>query len=149
MTLLEQVSSDITAAMKAKDQPRLSALRLLKSALMNREVEKGRPLEPSEMQQVVTSLVKQRRDAIEQFERGGRLDLAAKEQAEISVLEAYLPPPVSAADIESEIDAAIAQTGAAGSKDIGKVMKAVMGRFAGRSVDGKAVNELVRRRLSG
>ena len=149
MTLLEQVSSDITAAMKAKDQPRLSALRLLKSALMNREVEKGRPLEPAEMQQVVTSLVKQRRDAIEQFERGGRLDLAAKEQAEISVLEAYLPPPVSAADIESEIDAAIAQTGAAGSKDIGKVMKAVMGRFAGRSVDGKAVNELVRRRLSG
>lgn len=149
MTLLEQVSKDIGDAMKAKDQPRLSALRMLKSALTNREVEKGRPLEPPEMQQVVASLVKQRRDSIEQFERGGRQDLADKEKAEISLLETYLPPAVSAADIEAAIDATIAETGAAGAKDMGKVMKAVMARFAGRNVDGKAVNELVRRKLSG
>jgi len=149
MNLLEQVSKDITDAMRAKDQARLSALRMLKSALMNREVEKGRPLEPAEMQQVVTAVVKQRRDSIEQFARGGRQDLVDKETAEVALLETYLPPAVSEADLEAEVSAAITETGASGAKDMGKVMKAVMARFAGRNVDGKAVNELVRRKLGG
>lgn len=149
MTLLEQVNKDITDSMRAKDQARLGALRLLKSALVNREVEKGRPLEPGEMQQVVASLVKQRRDSIEQFQRGGRQDLVDKETAELKILQTYLPPAVSADDLEGEIDAAVAELGAAGPKDIGKVMKAVMAKFAGRNVDGKAVNEMVRRKLGG
>jgi len=149
MNLMEQVSKDIADAMRAKDQPRLSALRMLKSALMNKEVEKGRSLDAGEMQQVVTSLVKQRRDSIEQFERGGRQDLVDKETAELQLLETYLPPAVTAADLEAAIDATIAELGAAGTKDIGKVMKAVMAGFAGQNVDGKSVNELVRRKLSG
>lgn len=149
MTLLEQVNKDITDSMRAKDQARLGALRLLKSALVNREVEKGRPLEPGEMQQVVASLVKQRRDSIEQFQRGGRQDLVDKETAELKILQTYLPPAVSADDLEGQIDAAVAELGAAGPKDIGKVMKAVMAKFAGRNVDGKAVNEMVRRKLGG
>jgi uncharacterized protein YqeY len=149
MNLMEQVSKDIADAMRAKDQPRLSALRMLKSALMNKEVEKGRSLDAGEMQQVVTSLVKQRRDSIEQFERGGRQDLVDKETAELQLLETYLPPAVTAADLGAAIDATIAELGAAGTKDIGKVMKAVMAGFAGQNVDGKSVNELVRRKLSG
>jgi hypothetical protein len=135
--------------MKAKDAPRLSALRMLKAALMNKSVEKNRALEPGEELQVVSSLVKQRRDSIEQFTRGGRTDLADKEQAEIGFLETYLPAAASAAELEQAVSQAIADTGAAGAKDIGKVMKAVMSALAGKTVDGKAVNELVRARLAG
>jgi hypothetical protein len=147
MTLVEDVNRAITGAMKAKDAPRLTALRMLKAALMNREVERGRPLDESEARQVVSSLVKQRRDSIEQFTKGGRTDLADKETAEIVVLESYLPPAVDAAALEGIVDEAIASTGAASAKDIGKVMKAVMAGLAGQTVDGKAVNELVRRKL--
>jgi uncharacterized protein YqeY len=116
---------------------------------MNREVEKGGPLDETESQQVIASLIKQRRDSIEQFTKGGRGDLAAREAAEITALESYLPPPLAAADLEREIDAAIAETGAATPKDMGKVMKAVMSRVAGRTVDGRAVSDLVRKRLGG
>ena len=147
MTLAEDVNRAITGAMKSKDQPRLSTLRMLKTALMNREIERGRALDDSESLQVVSSLVKQRRDSIEQFVKGGRQDLVDKETAEIVILESYLPPAVDAADLERVVDTAIASTGATSSKDMGKVMKAVMAELAGKTVDGKAVNELVRRKL--
>jgi uncharacterized protein len=149
MTFSEQISQDIAAAMKARDQARLSPLRMMKAALMNAEVSKGRALEEAEAQQVLASLIKQRRDSIEQFRSGGRTDLVDKETAEIAVLERYAPPPASLEQIERAVDAAIAETGAAGPKDMGRVMKAVMSALAGSSVDGKTVNELVRRKLAG
>ena len=147
MALAEDVNRAITDAMKAKDPARLGPLRMLKAALMNREIERGRALDDTESRQVVSALVKQRRDSIEQFLKGGRQDLADKETAEIAVLEAYLPPAVDAADLERAVDAAIASTGATSAKDMGTVMKAVMAELAGKTVDGKAVNELVRRKL--
>jgi uncharacterized protein YqeY len=133
--------------MKAKDAPRLSALRMLKAAIMNKGIEKGRDLEDAELLQVVSSLVKQRRDSIEQFSKAGRTDLVDKETAEIAVLEAYLPPAATAAEIEAAVSAAVAETGASSAKDMGKVMKAVMPMLAGKNADGKAVNEAVRRKL--
>jgi uncharacterized protein YqeY len=133
--------------MRQHDQSRLTALRMLKAALMNREVEKGRALDDAEALQVVASLVKQRKDSIEQFARGGRQDLVAKEAAEITVLEAYLPPAADSATIEKAVADAIEETGASSPKDMGRVMKAVMAKLAGQSVDGKAVNEMVRRGL--
>ena len=148
MTLIEQISHDITEAMKAREAARLSALRMAKAALMNGEVSKGRPLDEAEAQQILASLIKQRRDSIEQFKSGGRSDLVDKESAEIVVLEKYAPPAASAAEIEQAVDAAVKETGAAGPKDMGRVMKAVMGRLAGQSVDGKVVNELVRKKLT-
>ena len=149
MTLMERIGQDIAAAMKARDQARLSPLRMAKAALMNREVEKGRALDQAEAEQVLASLIKQRRDSIEQFTRGGRDDLAARESAEIATLEAYLPPPVDSAELEAAVDAAIAETGATSPRDLGRVMKAAMGKLAGRTLDGRQVNELVRRRLGG
>jgi uncharacterized protein YqeY len=149
MTLTEQISRDITEAMKARDAVRLSALRMVKAALMNGEVAKGRALDDGEAQQVLASVIKQRRDSIEQFRSGGRQDLVDKETAELGILERYAPPAVSAAEIEQAIDTAIKETGAAGPKDMGRVMKAVMGALAGRSADGKIVNELVRKKLAG
>ena len=148
MSLEQKISADIATAMKAKDAPRLSTLRMLKAALMNKGVEKNRALEAPEELQVVSSLVKQRRDSIEQFTAGGRTDLAQKEEAEIAILETYLPPSVSADDLARAVDDAIAETGATTIKDIGKVMKAAMAQLAGKTVDGKRVNELVRARLS-
>jgi uncharacterized protein YqeY len=149
MTLSEQISLDITSAMKARDAVKLSALRMVKAALMNSEVAKGRALDESEMQQVLASLLKQRRDSIEQFAKGGRQDLVDKESAEVAILERYAPPAASPADIERAVDAAIKETGAAGPKDMGRVMKAVMSALAGQSADGKAVNEMVRKKLGG
>jgi uncharacterized protein len=147
MNLNETVAADITAAMKAKDAPRLSALRMLKAAIMNKGVEKGRDLEDAEVLQVVSSLVKQRRDSIEQFSKAGRTDLVEKETAEVAVLEAYLPPAATADEIDAAVAAAIAETAASSPKDMGKVMKAVMPKLAGKNADGKAVNEAVRRKL--
>lgn len=149
MSLADDVSAAILDAMRRKDAARLSALRMLKAAFMNREVEKGRALDESELRQVVHSLVKQRRDSIEQFHKGGRQDLVDKETAEIAVLESYLPPAVDPAAIERAIAEAIAETGAKSPKDIGPVMKATLSRLAGQTVDGKVVNELVRKKLSG
>jgi len=147
MSLNEKIGGDTTAAMKAKDTPRLSALRMLKAAIMNKDVEKGRDLDDAEVLQVVASLVKQRRDSIEQFAKAGRTDLVDKETGEIAVLETYLPPAASAEEIEAAVTAAIAETGAASVKDMGKVMKAVMPRLAGKHADGRTVNEAVRRKL--
>jgi uncharacterized protein YqeY len=149
MKLMDRITADIATAMRAKDQARLAPLRMAKAALMNREVEKGRSLEENEAQQVIASLIKQRRDSIEQFEKGGRADLVTKETAEIATLEAYLPPPADAAEIGRAVDAALAETNATSLKDMGKVMKAAMARLAGATVDGKAVSDLVRQKLGG
>jgi len=149
MSLMSQISGDIASAMRAKDQTRLAALRMAKAALMNREVSKGSALDEAESQQVIASLIKQRRDSIEQFRNGGRTDLADKEAAEIAVLEAYLPAPIDPAEIERAVTEAIAETGAASAKDLGRVMKAAMAKLAGKGADGKAVNEIARRKLGG
>ena len=149
MSLNDKIAADLTAAMKAKDAPRLSALRMLKAAVMNKGVEKGRDLEDAEVLQVVASLVKQRRDSIEQFIKGGRTDLVDKETREITILEDYLPPAASAEEIDAAVAAAIADTGASSPKDMGKVMKAVMPKLAGKNADGRTVNETVRRKLGG
>ena len=147
MSLMEKVSKGIAEAMKARDQGRLAPLRMLKTALVNREIERGRALTDAEDVQVVSSLVKQRRESIEQFERGGRADLAAKEAAEIVVLEAFLPPAIGEDALERLVDEAVAESRATSAKDLGKVMKVLMPRLAGTPVDGKVVNALVRKRL--
>ncbi len=149
MTLNEQIGQDITAAMKARDAGRLSALRMLKAAIMNKGVEKGRDLDDAEVIQVIGSLVKQRRDAIDQFGKAGRQDLVDKETAEVAVLEQYQPPAASEADIAEAVTAAVAEVGATSPKDMGKVMKAVQAKLAGRTVDGRIVSETVKRALSG
>jgi uncharacterized protein YqeY len=148
-TLLEQITKDIADAMRRKDQLSLGPLRMLKAAIMNKEVEKSRPLDEGESLQVVNSLVKQRRDAAEQFRAGNRPDLADKEQAEIAFLQRYLPPAADEGAIAAAIEAAVQETGAAGPKDMGKVMKAVGGKLAGLTVDGKALSEAVKKRLAG
>lgn len=149
MTLQDRISQDIAEAMKAREQGRLSALRMAKAALMNANVSKGRDLEEAEAQQVLAGLIKQRRDSIEQFRAAGRTDLVDRETAEITVLERYAPPAASTEDVARAVDAVIAETGASGPKDMGRVMKAVMTALSGKTVDGKAVNELVRKKLSG
>jgi uncharacterized protein YqeY len=145
MPLIDTVSTDIATAMKAKDAARLSALRMLKAAIMNKGVEKGRDLDDDEARQVIATLVKQRRDSVEQFSKAGRTDLVEKETAEIAVLTSYLPPAATPEEIDAAIAQAIAETGAASPKDIGKVMKAVMPKLAG--ADGRAINDAVRRKL--
>ena len=147
-TLLEQITKDIADAMRQKNQATLAPLRMLKAALMNREVEKGRALDETESTQVVSALVKQRRDSIEQFRAGGRQDLVDREQAEVVFLERYLPPAADPSTIAQAVDAAVTETGASGPKDMGKVMKAVMTKLAGLTVDGRAVSELVKNRLT-
>jgi uncharacterized protein YqeY len=149
MTLMEQVNRAITEAMKARDQGRLLPLRMLKAALTNREVERGQALSPTEETQVLTGLVKQRRESIEQFSRGGRQDLADKEAAEIAVLQAYLPPAIGEGELTALVREVVTETGATSVKDLGRVMKAVMARIPPGSADGKLVNEIVRRQLVG
>ena len=149
MPIVEDVTTGIADAMRKRDDVRLRALRMLKAALMNREIEKGRALEEEDARQVVVSLVKQRRDSIEQFTKGGRQDLADKEAAEIAVLDAFLPPAADSAAIEQAVLDAIRETGATSAKDMGRVMKATLARLAGQTVDGKAVNNLVRAKLAG
>jgi uncharacterized protein YqeY len=148
MSLEKTIGADIVAAMKAKDPTRLTALRMLKTALTNKNIEKGRELDAAEELQVVSTLVKQRKDSIEQFTKGGRQDLADKEQAEIVILNAYLPAAASDEEIAAAVTTAVAETGATSAKDIGKVMKVAMAALAGKTVDGKKVNEAVRARLA-
>jgi uncharacterized protein YqeY len=148
VALVDDMSAAIAEAMRQHDPIRLTALRMLKTALTNREVERGRALDDAESLQVVAALVKQRKDSIDQFTRGGRQDLADKEAAEIRVLEAYLPPAADPALVEQAVADAVRETGATSPKDMGRVMKAAMARLAGQSVDGKAVNELVRQKLA-
>ncbi len=149
MSLTDTLSADIALAMKAKDTTSLTALRMLKAALINKGIEKRKPLESAEELQVVNALVKQRRDSIDQFTAAGRDELAAKERAEIAVLDGYLPPAASDDELVAAVTAAVALTGATTAKDMGKVMKAVMAALTGKTVDGKRVNELVRAALAG
>jgi uncharacterized protein len=148
MSLQAQIVSELTAAMKAKDAVRLSALRMVKANLMNRQIEKGSELSDDEVTKALQSLVKQRRDSIEQYEKAGRSELAGKEAAEIAVIEAYLPQPASNEEIDAAVAAAVIETGASSIKDMGFVMKAAMAKLAGKSADGKAVSEAVKAKLS-
>lgn len=148
MNLNEKIVADISDAMKAKDAERLSTLRMVKANLMNRRIEKGSDLTDEEVQKALQSLVKQRRDSIEQFEKGGRPELAAKEATEISHIERYLPQAASREEIEKAVAEAIAETGAASMKDMGAVMKAAQAKLAGSSVDGRALSEAVKAKLN-
>jgi uncharacterized protein len=149
MSLKQQIISDLTASMKAQDALRTSTLRMVKAALVNREIEKGGELDDDEMQKLLRSLVKQRRDSVEQYEKGGRQDLADKEQAEITIIESYLPQAASRATIEAAVGAAISTTGATSMKDMGRVMKAAQANLAGQNADGKTVSEMVKAKLGG
>jgi uncharacterized protein len=149
MTLVERVTQDLTAAMKSQDAPRTSALRMAKAALKNREIEKRGELDDAEAVRVLQTLVKQREDSIFQFRKANRPELVQKEQAELEVLKVYLPDEASDAEIEKAVEKAMAETGAASAKDIGKAMKAAMAALqaGGKPVDGKKVSDAVRRRL--
>ena len=151
VSLIEKIQQDITAAMKARDEMRLSTLRMVKTALMNRKIEKMAELDEKEAQQVLSTLIKQRKDSIEQFTKGGRKEMADKEAAEIVLIETYLPKAASQADIEAGVRAVIAAMGSPTMKDMGTVMKNAMANFAsqGIRVDGKAVSEAVKTELAG
>jgi uncharacterized protein YqeY len=149
MSLKQQIISDLTASMKAQDAPRTSTLRMVKAAMMNREIEKGGELDDEEMMKLLRSLVKQRRDSVEQYEKGGRQELADKETTEIAVIEAYLPQAASRAEIEAAASAAISETGASSLKDMGRVMKAVQVTLSGKNADGRTVSEIVKAKLGG
>ena len=151
MSLSEQIHKDITAAMKARDEHRLSTLRMVKAALKNREVEKLAPLDDREAQQVLATLIKQRKDSVEQFTKGGRQEMADKEAAEIELIEAYMPKAADENQIVAGVRAVMAEMGSPTIKEMGAVMKNVMARFAGAGirVDGKQVSDAVRRELAG
>jgi uncharacterized protein YqeY len=147
MSLSKQIVSDLTASMKAQDASRTSTLRMVKAAMMNRQIEKGSELDDDDVQKLLRSLVKQRRDSIEQYDKAGRQELVAKEQAEVDVIESYLPQAASAEVIEEAVMAAVAETGASSMKDMGKVMKAVQAALAGKNADGKTISEVVKTKL--
>lgn len=148
MSLSEQIVVDLTAAMKAQDAQRTSTLRMVKAAMMNRRIEQGSDLTDDDVQKLLRSLVKQRRDSIEQYEKAGRQELVDKEASEIAVIEAYLPQAASAEEIETAVAAAIAETGATSMKDMGKVMKAAQAALAGKNADGKTISEIVKAKLA-
>ena len=151
MPIVEQITQDLTAAMKAKDVPRTSALRMAKSALKNKEIDKKAPLDEADAARVIQGLVKQREDSAQQFRQAGRGELALKEEAEIAVLKVYLPAEASDADIAAAVEAALGETGAASMKDMGKLMKAALAALqaAGKPADGKRINEAAKKRLVG
>ena len=148
MSLLDKIVSDMTEAMKAKDADRLSTLRMVKANLMNRKIEKGSDLTDEDVTKALQSLVKQRRDSIEQYENAGRTELAAKEAAEISHIEIYLPQAATAEEINAAVDEAVSETGASSMKDMGAVMKATLAKLQGKTADGKLVSEAVKAKLS-
>lgn len=149
MSLKQQIVADLTSSMKAQDAPRTSTLRMVKAAVVNREIEKGGELDDEEMTKLLRSLVKQRRDSVEQYEKAGRQELANKEKTEIDVIETYLPQAASSDEIEAAVAAAISETGASSMKDMGRVMKAVQAALAGKNADGRTVSEIVKAKLSG
>src|SRR5687767_13207481 len=148
MSVKQQIISDLRASMKARDSARTSTLRMVKAGIVNREIEKGGELDDDEMAQLLRSMVKQRKDSVEQFEKGARPELAAKEQTELEVIEAYLPQAASQDEIEQAVAAAIAETDALSMKDMGKVMKAVQSALAGKNADGRTVSDAVKAKLS-
>lgn len=151
MSIVKRITADLTAAMKAQDAPRTSVLRMAKSALKNREIDKKAPLDEAEAGKLLQALVKQREDSAAQYRAGGRPELAAKEEAEIDVLRGYLPQGASAAEVAAAVEQAVAETGAKSMKDMGAAMKVALAALAatGKTVDGKAVSDAVRKRLQG
>ena len=147
MALTKEIVAGLTAAMKAQDANRTSTLRMVKAAMMNRQIEKGSELDDDDMQKLLRSLVKQRRDSVEQYEKAGRQELVDKEKAEIDVIETYLPQAASPEEIEQVVTAVIAETGATSIKDMGKVMKATQAALAGKNADGRLVSEVVKAKL--
>lgn len=148
MSLSDRLTEDLKLAMKSRDQLRIDVIRMIKAAVLNKEVELKRDLDDAEMSRVMTTLVKQRRESIEQFEKAQRTELAAKERREIEIIESYLPRPLSPQELEAIVASAVTETGSRSLKDMGTVMKAVMARLAGQAIDGKQVSDLVKSRLS-
>lgn len=149
MRLLDRIQTDMTAAMKARDEARLSALRMIKAALKRHEVDTGKALDEQAELKVLNTLVKQRQESIEMFRKGGRNDLADKEEAERKIIESYMPAEATPEEMDAAVEAAIAETGASSPKQMGAVMKAAQAKLAGKRVDGKALSEKVRARLAG
>jgi uncharacterized protein YqeY len=147
MSIVEKVEKDLVAALKAQETLKLSVLRMMKAALMNKKVEHGKAVDDQEALAVLRTLAKQRHESVEAFRKGAREDLAAKEEAEIKIVEAYLPAAASDEEIDAAVAAAIAETGASAAKDMGKAMKVAMAKLAGKNADGKRVSEKVRARL--
>ncbi len=147
MSLHDRLSEDLKQAMKSRDQLRMDVIRMIKAAVLNKEVELRKDLDDAEMSRVMTTMIKQRKESVEQFEKGNRAELAAKERQEITIIEAYLPQPLSPDQLAEVVHAAIRDSGATSLKDMGTVMKAVMARLAGQAVDGKQISDLVRSKL--
>ena len=147
MSLRDRLTEDLKLAMKARDQLRMDVIRMIKAAVLNKEVEIKKDLDDAEMSRIMTTMIKQRKESVEQFEKGQRAELAAKERQEISIIEAYLPKALSPEEFDRTVDAVIRESGATSAKDMGAVMKAVMARLAGQPVDGKQVSDLVRSKL--
>ena len=147
MSLRDRLTEDLKLAMKARDQLRMDVIRMIEAAVLNKEVEMKKDLDDAEMSRIMTTMIKQRKESVEQFEKGQRAELAAKERQEISIIEAYLPKAISPDELDRTVDAVIRESGATSAKDMGAVMKAVMARLAGQPVDGKHVSDLVRSKL--
>ncbi|HSA86418.1 MAG TPA: GatB/YqeY domain-containing protein [Nitrospira sp.] len=148
MSLSDRLTQDLKLAMKSRDQLRMDVIRMIKAAVLNKEVELKRDLDDAEMSRVMTALVKQRRESVEQFEKAQRMELAAKERKEIEIIESYLPKPLSSDELDAIVASVILETGSSTLKDMGTVMKAVMARLVGQSIDGKQVSDLVKSKLS-
>jgi uncharacterized protein YqeY len=147
MSLRDRLSEDLKLAMKARDQLRMDVIRMIKAAVLNKEVEMKKDLDDAEMSRIMTTMIKQRKESVEQYEKGQRAELAAKERQEISIIESYLPKALSADELERVVESVIRESGAGSAKDMGAVMKAVMARLAGQPADGKQVSDLVRSKL--
>jgi len=147
MSLHDRLTEDLKLAMKARDQLRMDVIRIIKAAVLNKEVEMKKDLDDAEMSRIMTTMIKQRKESVEQYEKGQRAELAAKERQEISIIEAYLPKALSPEELDRTVDAVIHESGATSAKDMGAVMKAVMARLAGQPVDGKQISDLVRSKL--
>jgi len=147
MSLHDRLTEDLKLAMKARDQLRMDVIRMIKAAVLNKEVEMKKDLDDAEMSRIMTTMIKQRKESVEQYEKGQRAELAAKERQEISIIEAYLPKALSPEELDRTVDAVIHESGATSAKDMGAVMKGVMARLAGQPVDGKQISDLVRSKL--
>jgi uncharacterized protein YqeY len=147
MSLRDRLTEDLKHAMKSRDQLRVDVIRMIKAAVLNKEVELKKDLDDAEMSRVMTTMIKQRKESVEQFEKGNRAELAAKERQEITIIETYLPRPLAPDQLAGVVEAVIRDTGATSAKDMGAVMKAVMARLAGQPVDGKQISDLVRSKL--
>jgi uncharacterized protein YqeY len=147
MSLHDRLSEDLKLAMKSRDQLRMDVIRMIKAAVLNKEVELRKDLDDAEMSRIMTTMIKQRKESVEQFEKGNRAELAAKERKEIAIIEAYLPKALSTEELTGVVESVVRETGATSPKDMGTVMKAVMARLAGQAVDGKQISDLVRAKL--